>query len=652
MAYPHLFTPLPLGSLRLKNRLVMSQMTMNYATEEGCMTERLIRHYLERASGGVGLILVEGTFFTPEGRGYKNQLGLMSAAHVEGLRDLTRAIHAIPNGPRVFIQVHHSGWRASSKLSGLPTVGPSALAPYPGAEVACALSQRQIKDLIEAHIVAAARAKEAGFDGVDFHCAHGYLIPSFFSPSSNHRTDAYGGDLAGRTRFLLEIVRGTKERLGHDFPVTIKISGDEYIEGGLGVQEMIQIARLAEEAGINAIQVSAGTVGGKKLEDLSQTHKFLRTLPMMTHRGCLVPLAAEMKKALRIPVITVGRINHPAVAEEIIAREQADLVAMGRALLADPHFPKKAFEGKEGEIRPCIACNEGCYKRIFQQLGIRCSVNPTLGREEENAVDKAISPKRVVVIGAGPAGMEAAHAAWERGHKVLLMEASPELGGQLNLASIPAGRKEIENFCNFLRNRLQRTDVKILKPQSATAAFLKEYSPDGIILAAGAHPRGVKIKGLVEEQMISAWEILRGRGDLREPVLVLGAGLVGCEAADLLSEAGRKVFLIEVLPEIATGGDADTKVYFNLKFKKNGVEVFTGSNLDRVEDNIAVLKRGNEEIRVQVGTVVFAVGADPNGELYDELISAGFSVIKIGDCVQPRTLLEAIREGFEAGRAI
>ena len=652
MPYSQMFTPLSLGSLTLKNRLVMSQMTMNYATEEGFMTERLIRHYLERARGGVGLILVEGTFFTPEGRGYKNQLGLCTAAQVKGLRDLTRAIHSVPDGPKIFIQVHHAGWRASSKLSGLPTVGPSALAPYPGAEVARALSPEEIKNLIEAHIQAAARAKEAGFDAVDFHCAHGYLVPSFFSPLSNRRTDKYGGDLAGRTRFLLEIVRGTKERLGHDFPVTIKITGDEYIEGGLGIQEMIQIARLAEEAGIDGILVSAGTVGGKKPEDLSQAHKFLRTLPMMTERGCLAPLAAEMKRALRIPVIAVGRINRPGVAEEIIARGQADLVAMGRALLADPYLPRKAFEGKEEEIRPCIGCNEGCYQRIFQQLDIRCSVNPALGREEEFSCAKAAAPMRLAVIGGGPAGMEAAHAARERGHKVLLMETSSELGGQLNLASLPPGRKEIENFRSFLQGRLQRSDVKILKNKTATVAFLKEYGPDAVILAAGAHPRRVKIKGLEEDWMTSAWEVLRDRGHIQGPVLVLGAGLVGCEAADLLSEAGEKVIVAEILPEIGTGGDADTKAYFNLKFKKNGVEIFTGSNLDRVEGNIAVLQRGKEEIRLRVGTVVCAVGADPNDRLYDELVAAGFSVIKIGDCIQPRTILEAIQEGFRAGRSV
>jgi NADPH-dependent 2,4-dienoyl-CoA reductase/sulfur reductase-like enzyme len=393
-------------------------------------------------------------------------------------------------------------------------------------------------------------------------------------------------------------------------------------------------------------------VGGKKAEDLSEAHKVLRTMPMMTSPGCLVPLAEEMKKALRIPVITVGRINHPALAEDIIAKGQADLVAMGRALLADPQLPRKAFEEKEGEIRICIACNEGCYKRIFQQLDIRCSINPTTGREEEISSAKAAAPKRVVVIGAGPAGMEAAHAAWERGHEVLLLEKSREVGGQLNLASLPPGRKEIENFRNFLHDRLQRSDVKILKPKTATGTFVKEYGPDVVILAVGAHPRKIRVKGLGKERMIPSWDILRSKGDPREPILVLGAGLVGCEAADLLSEAGKKVVLVEILPEIATAGDADTKAYFTLKFKNNKVEVFTGATLLRVEGNTAVLQREKDEIRVEVGSVVAAVGAESSDGLLEELVSAGLSVIKIGDCLQPRTLLEAVQEGFQTGRSI
>ena len=381
MKYPNLFKPLRLGSITLKNRLAMAQMTMNYATEEGFATEKLVRHYLERARGGVGLIFVEGTFFTAEGRGYRNQLGITSDRHAEKLRRLTDAVHGLENGVKIFLQIHHAGARASSKVTGLQPVAPSALPPYPGAETPRALTKEEIKGLVQAHVDAAVRVKEAGFDGVDIHCAHGYLVPGFFSPLSNLknrrvwrrpvRTDSLSyGDHSAESR----------NRLGRDFPLTIKVSGDEYIEGGLDIEKMTEIALLAQEAGLDGITCSAGTVGGKKIEDLSQAHKVLRTMPMMTeprlprsHRG------PDEESLSKIPVITVGRINHPALAEEIVAQGKADLVAMGRALLADPYLPIKAFEGREEEIRSCIGCNEGCYKRILQQQEIQCSVNPSRG---------------------------------------------------------------------------------------------------------------------------------------------------------------------------------------------------------------------------------------------------------------------------------
>jgi NADPH-dependent 2,4-dienoyl-CoA reductase/sulfur reductase-like enzyme len=325
---------------------------------------------------------------------------------------------------------------------------------------------------------------------------------------------------------------------------------------------------------------------------------------------------------------------------------------MGRALLADPHLPRKALEGKEDEIRPCIACNEGCYKRIFQQLDIRCSINPALGREGEFLLSKATSAKRVAVIGGGPAGMEAAHVASKRGHKVLLLEESRELGGQLNLASLAPGRKDIERFKSFLRSRLEKTDVKIIPGKRGTAPALKEYKPEAVILALGAHPRKIKIKGLEENRVATAWEVLAGELDPREPVLVLGAGLVGCETAEQLSSRGKKVILVEILDEIGTGGDADTKAYFTLRFKKNDVGVLTGTELRSVDGETAILQRGPEELRVRVGTLVCAVGAEPNDGLFDELTSSGFQVVKIGDCVQPRTLLEAVHEGYQAGRSI
>ncbi|PIV04824.1 MAG: hypothetical protein COS57_08190, partial [Syntrophobacterales bacterium CG03_land_8_20_14_0_80_58_14] len=346
MRYPTVFQPCQIGSLTLKNRLAMSQMTMNYATEDGQVTDKLIAYYRERAKGGVGLIFVEGTYFTPEGRGYVRQIGVASRKHVDGLKKLTDAIHGLKNDTRIFLQIHHAGGRASSKITGIQPVAPSAVPAYPGAEMPRALTREEVSGLVDAHVEAAVRAREAGFDGLDIHCAHGYLVPSFFSPMTNQRTDEYGGDLAGRTRFLMETIRGIRKQLGKGFPLTIKISGDEYIEGGLGVTEMIAIARLAQDAGIDGLIVSAGTVGGKKIEDLNEAHKVMRTLPMMTKPGCLVPIAAEFKKSLQIPVITVGRINTIALAEEILAQGKADIAAIGRPLLADPELPRKAAEGR------------------------------------------------------------------------------------------------------------------------------------------------------------------------------------------------------------------------------------------------------------------------------------------------------------------
>jgi 2,4-dienoyl-CoA reductase-like NADH-dependent reductase (Old Yellow Enzyme family)/thioredoxin reductase len=624
-------------------------MTMNYATEEGFVTDKGIHYYVERAKGGIGLIIVEGTFFKKEGKGYRNQLGLGSLEHVERLRPLTRLVHELGNDTKIFIQIQHAGGRASSKVTGLQPVAPSALPAYPGAETPRALTEEETNELIQAHVQTALWAKEAEFDGVDIHCAHGYLVPSFLSPLTNRRTDEYGGDLIGRSRFLLKTIHEIKHRLGKDFPLTIKISGDEYIEGGMGIEEMTEVARLAEEAGIDGITISAGSVGAKKIGDLSRPHQILRTLPMMTGHGCLVPVAAKIKQALRIPVITVGRINEPGLAEEILTDGKADLIAMGRPLLADPYLPQKVLEGRENEIRPCMACNEGCYKRIFQQLDIQCSVNPTLGREGEILFVQAKQPKKVLIVGSGPAGLEAAHAAWKKGHHVLLCERAKELGGQLNLASIPPGRKEIDRFREFLVRRLQKTEVQVFKGRGADFRFIKKERPDGVILASGASPRCMDVPGLKKNHSLTAWDVLSGKKEPKGECVVLGAGLVGCETADYLSEKGMTVSVVEILSEIATGADADTKAYFELRFRESGVRVYTGAEVRQVNGTTMILKRGDEEIHLQAETVIFAVGADPNDKLHDELMASGISVVTVGDCKKPRSILEAVKEGFEAG---
>lgn len=652
MNYPHVFQPFGIGSVTLKNRLVMSPMTMNYATEDGRATDKLIRHYLERAKGGVGLIMVEGTYFTPEGKGYRRQLGLCSTEHARALEKMTQAVHALSNGTKIFIQLHHAGARTSAKITGLQPVAPSEVSAYPGGEIPHALTVSEIKELVRVHVQTAVWAKEAGFDGIDLHCAHGYLVPAFLSPLSNRRDDAYGGDLAGRTRFLLEIITGIKARLGIAYPLTIKISGDEFMEGGLGIDEMIRIAQIAQQAGIDGITVSAGSVGGKKLGSLEQAHQILRTMPMMTTPACLVPLAEKFKENLNIPVITVGRINHPSLAEEILAQGRADLVAMGRPLLADPYLPQKAMDGREADIRLCIACNEGCYKRIFQQLDIRCAINPLTGRENDADLSQTPAPKTIVIVGGGPAGLEAAYSAWQNSHKVTLIEEGLKLGGQLNLAASAPGRSEIDNLRQFLVNRLAATDVAIITGKKATVELIRQYRPDIVICATGARPRTVDIPGLDTLTNMTAWEAIAGTATPVSPCLVVGGGLVGCEAADHLSEHGYRIILVEILPGIASDGDADTQAFYDMKFTKNEVMVYTATRIERIDRHAAVLEKDGETITIPVESIVLAVGAEPIDSLSEELAAAGISYVKIGDCVTPRRILDAVHEGFQAGCAL
>jgi NADPH-dependent 2,4-dienoyl-CoA reductase/sulfur reductase-like enzyme len=363
-------------------------------------------------------------------------------------------------------------------------------------------------------------------------------------------------------------------------------------------------------------------------------------------------LAEKFKETLNIPVITVGRINHPSLAEEILAHGRADLVAMGRPLLADPYLPQKAMEDREAEIRLCIACNEGCYKRIFQQLDIRCAINPLTGRERDAAPSQAPAPKQVVIVGGGPAGLEAAYSAWQNGHRVTLFEENQILGGQLNLAASAPGRNEIENLRQFLLKRLTATDVAVWTGKKATIQRIQEYRPDIVICATGARPRVLDIPGLETLPSMTAWEAIGGTTAPVSPCLVVGGGLVGCEAADFLSEHGCRVSLVEILPAIASDGDADTQAFYDMKFTKYEVTVYTATRIKRINKHAAVLERDGEKITVPIESVVLAVGAEPVDSLYEELAAAGISCVKIGDCVTPRRILDAVHEGFQAGCAV
>jgi len=652
-----IFKAIQLREMRLKNRLVGSPVTTNFANPFGEPTERLIHFYRERAKGGASLIIVEGSFVHPEGKGYVNQLGIHEDKLIPLLGRLTEAIHE--GGAKASIQIHHVGRRTSSKISGSIPKAPSPIPCYPGGEVPEELTLDGIKKVVEAHVLAALRAKKAGFDSVDIHAAHGYLIPAFFSPLSNKRNDAYGGSIENRVRIAVEIIKGIKGVVGRDFPVTMKVSGDEYATGGLSVKEMKQIVLVLENAGIDAISVSAGTVTLEEGKlDPENPHQFVRTLPMGTREGCFSYLASAIKETVAIPVMAVGRINTPFVAEEILNKKQADLICLGRGLLADPYFPQKAAEGKPEEIRVCIACNQGCFDRLLMQQSITCMINPRIGHEGEYAIERTTKPRMVWVVGGGPAGMEAARVASLKGNKVTLFNDQRELGGQLRLACVPPDREEFNRILHYQKDRLDKQKV-IFKPNTLLGKEeILQEKPDTIIFATGAKPAAVQIEGISGKNVISAWDILSGTEVAGDNVIVIGGGLVGCETAEFLAKKAKRVVLVEMLGEIAVDATGDNRKYIIGKLNRLPVNIRKNTTAEKITEGGILCSIDGKEEFIYGEAVVLALGAKPNRSLLRSLdIRNGYlkvggksiRILEAGDCLGVRTAVEAFSEGFEAG---
>ncbi|MCK9357361.1 MAG: FAD-dependent oxidoreductase, partial [Dehalococcoidia bacterium] len=489
--------PLTLGSLQLRNRLVMAPVTTQYADERGRVTEQLKAHYETRARGGAGLIIVEASYVLPVGQAFKDQLGIYDDSLIPGLRQLAAAIKR--QGCVAAIQLHHAGRMAKSGLSGLQPVAPSAIAD-PRGEQPRALDASAIRSTVRSFAEAAARAKEAGFDGVEIHGAHAYLIDQFISPSANRRTDAYGGPLENRARFMLEVVAAAREAVGADYPVWLRMNGREYgVEGGTTLEDALEVARLAERAGAAAIHVSAY---GPATPTNRTTAGF--------QPAVIADLAAAMKHAVSIPVMAVGRIT-PEAAEDLLESGAADLVALGKALLADPDLPGKLVEGRDEEIVPCIVCMH-CRDSLMLAApgGIRCQVNPRLGCDHEPAAVAAPVSKKVLIVGGGPAGMVAALTAARRGHSVTLWERGRALGGQLLQAAVPPHKDRIGCYTRFLARELGRSGVVVELQREATVEEVLGARPDAVVVATGARPLSPDIPGLKRAGAVEAGAVLDG----------------------------------------------------------------------------------------------------------------------------------------------
>jgi 2,4-dienoyl-CoA reductase-like NADH-dependent reductase (Old Yellow Enzyme family)/thioredoxin reductase len=636
----HLFTPYRIKGLELKNRIVMAPLASFLIEKEGWITDKTIEHYRLRAAGGPAMVIMEACAVSPEGIVSHHQARIDDDRLVEGLSKIARVMKS--EGAVPALQIHHGGRQTSSKVIGRRPLAPSPLpCPTIRGEVE-PLTIQSIQAIVKKFGDAAIRARDAGFELIEIHGAHGYLINQFLSRFSNIRQDEYGGDVAARTRFAEEIVEEIRRRLGDEFPLSFKISAQEFVPGGLTVPESIEILKILIRAGIDIIQVSAGN---------DATPEWI-CQPMFMKKACLVDSAERIRKTLDFPVMAVGRINGPLLADEIIGKGMADLICMGRGLLADPELPRKAQEGKLDEIRTCIACNT-CMESIFRRGKVECLVNPVLGREKEMALVPAAKRKKVVVVGGGPGGLNLAWVAARRGHEVHLYEKQPELGGQLIPGSISEFKKELVNLIRFQKTQIQKFGVRCVLNCRVTPELINQEQPDVIILATGSLPYLPPVKGIERDMVLPFTEVLNGRSVVPTPSVVIGGGPTGCEVALHLAEQGSTVTIVEMLPEIAKNLESMTRKLLLDRISKQNITVLTETSLSRVEENgVFVKTKDGEEKLLEAKRVVVAIGTRPDNTLYEQIKSLGYEIHQIGDCLEPRSAKAAILEGAVLGRSI
>jgi 2,4-dienoyl-CoA reductase-like NADH-dependent reductase (Old Yellow Enzyme family)/thioredoxin reductase len=614
-------------------------MATNFAGEDGSVNDRHIAYYVRRIKGGVGYITFEHTGVLKQGRAFPNMALIDSDQHIPRFKRLVEAIHR--EGGKIVIQINHAGRQTSSSITGSPIVAPSAIPCPVRKEMPKELSHEEIQKIIEAFREAARRVKEAGADGVEIHMAHGYLINQFLSPFSNQRTDDYGGDPDRRMRMAIEVLRTVRNQVGSDFLVLCRLSADEYVEGGLKLEDTKEIAKALERNGADALHISACVAASG----------YLNHPPYYAEEGVFVHLAQGIKSVVSIPIIAVGRIRTPELANQILEEKKADLISMGRALIADPDLPLKALEGRTDEILPCISCNR-CIQSI-RKGALQCAVNPETGREEIFRLQKADRPKKIWIIGGGPAGMKAAEIASLRGHKVNLYEKNKELGGRFLLAAIPPKKQILKDFIDQLERRLQKLPIKIIIGKPFSPASLRRGKPEGVIIATGAKPFFPPIDGIHEAKAISVEDALSSSTPLGEKVLVVGGGGIGAEVADYLSENGKEVTLIEMREGIALDLVGHLQHFLNTRLKAKGVQILTSTKAIRFEKKALWVEDSQGTKKLEgFDNIVISLGSIPNDELVGSIKDKVSEFHVIGDASKPREVMEAVLEGEEVALKI
>jgi len=643
--FPHLFSSIQIGSMKVRNRIVMPAMSTNFAEPEhpGYVSARHKSYYGERAKGGAGLIFTETVNVNPLRGSRKFGLHIFDDRYIPGLRELVEVVHG--QGARFGMQLIHSGRIGPMQVdsSGTPQKSGAiqyfAVSPLPHPMMgilAQEFDKTQLEEIAGYFAQAAVRAKKAGFDAVELHGGHGYMLNEFLSPRTNKRQDLYGGDIEGRTRFPLLVVRRLKESVGDDLILSYRISVVEFVEGGTSLEDYKFFVKKLEEAGVHIIHVSGG---------INETPLDMnRVIPPMSYpAGKLIPYAEQIKREVRIPVIAVQKIQIPQQAEEIIREGKADLIATARAFIADPHWPRKAQEGKTDEIRQCVGCNQGCIERIVMETSLTCLQNPEVGLEDQYGGGRKGKRKKFLIIGGGPAGMEAAYVLARQGHEVQLEEKEKQLGGTAGVASVLAEKKEFKGVVENLEKQMRKGGVKVALGKEAKGP-LPEKQFDAILVATGSTPILPKMSLRRKGVFRLAKEVFKNPEATGKKVVILGGGSVGIELAEVLSRLGKEITVVEMLDKVCADlGPLNRPVVLERIGQTNIRILLETKVLEIRDDGLVIRKKGKEETWELPDTIIASLGGRPEPTL---AIPEKGSIRRIGDCRQVGNALEAIQDAF------
>ena len=621
--FEKLFEPIKIGRCMIKNRIVMAPMGTCLANESGAVTDRLIDYYVRRAEGGVGLIIVENASVSS----LRNpcRLGIYNDHLITGLCELVEKVKEAAPDIRLFVQLNQ-------KVESKDGVND--------------LNIINIQQIVENFVNGAKRAKASGFDGIELHGGHHYIINQFLSPFYNKRKDEYGGSIGKNLRFATDIIRQIKKEVGTEYPVIIRQNGCDYVPGGLSVDNGCEIAKNLGEVGANAVHVTAG---GLPLSPEWSVQ------PMGFKPGCLVALAEKIKDSVQIPVIAVGKINDPVLAENIIRTGKADMVAIGRGLLADPEIPNKIRKGKMEEIRKCISCRYCIGERVHKAFRIRCKINPTAGREKEFAIRPAKEPQKIMVVGGGPAGLTFADVAKSRGHEVKIYEKEEILGGQLLIAMAPPHKAEIKDLIGFLQKKIERLKIPIIFNCNVTAEIIEKENPDAVVIATGGIPWTPLRKECGPRKTVTYKEILSGSLlTYGRQIIIFGGGEIGCECAEYIYERspGSEIAIIKKSSEIAPEMEPLHRKLLIKRLNDKGVKVIINAHVTEINEQGIILEKEGEKEYLLADLIVWARGVCSNNELEKQLEGKNIFHLRIGDCNKVGNIEDAILSAWMAGLRI